>query len=90
MSNKNHKPTPINGDTPRTKTILIAKGANMPLLSGKSKSIISHNIKEEIKAGRPQKQAVAIALSKSREPEKKKYRNNTVAGMIKRLSKGGK
>lgn len=37
----------------------------MPLKSGKSKTAISSNIKTEMKAGRPQKQAVAIAMSKA-------------------------
>lgn len=47
----------------------------MPLVSGSSKAAISHNIRKEIEAGRPQKQAVAIALSKagkSRKPAKSK------------------
>jgi hypothetical protein len=39
----------------------------LPLQSGKSQEIISHNIKEMVEAGHPQKQAVAAALSKSRE-----------------------
>jgi Family of unknown function (DUF6496) len=39
----------------------------MPLKAGKSKAAISHNIKQEMAAGKPQKQAVAIALSKARE-----------------------
>ncbi len=37
----------------------------MPLKSGKSKSAISSNIRTEVAAGKPQKQAVAIAMSKA-------------------------
>lgn len=37
----------------------------MPLKTGKSKNIISQNIKTEMAAGKPQEQAVAIALSKA-------------------------
>jgi len=46
----------------------------MPLKPGSSRKTISANIKTEIAAGRPQKQAVAIALSeaeKSRKGSKK-------------------
>lgn len=43
----------------------------MPLKSGKSKEAVSSNIRTEKAAGKPQKQAVAIALSKSRESDGK-------------------
>ena len=33
----------------------------MPLETGKSKAAFAHNVATEIKAGKPQKQAVAIA-----------------------------
>ncbi|MCS5736467.1 hypothetical protein [Herbiconiux daphne] len=46
----------------------------MPLVKGSSKKAISSNIKKEMAAGKPQKQAIAIAMS--------------VAGKSK--SKGGK
>lgn len=38
----------------------------MPLKKSKSKKAISSNIKTEMEAGKPQKQAVAIALSTAR------------------------
>jgi len=37
----------------------------MPLKKGKSKKVISDNIRELLETGRPKKQAVAIALEKA-------------------------
>lgn len=44
----------------------------MPLKSGKSKKVISQNIRTEMRAGRPQKQAVAIAEAVARKSKKRK------------------
>ena len=44
----------------------------MPLIHGKSKKAFEHNIGAEMEAGKPQKQAVAIAYSEARESKKGK------------------
>ena len=49
----------------------------MPLKRGYSKKTISENIRREIRAGKPQKQAVAIAFETARKSRKYKvlYKN---------------
>ena len=44
----------------------------MPLKKGYGKKTIAKNIRTEIKAGKPRKQAIAIALSTARMVKKKR------------------
>jgi hypothetical protein len=44
----------------------------MPLKTGKSKKTFSYNVKAEMDAGKPQKQAVAIAYSQARKSKRKR------------------
>ncbi len=43
----------------------------MPLKTGSARATVSSNIKTEMDAGKPQKQAIAIALSKAGKSNKK-------------------
>ena len=53
----------------------------MPLRKGKSKRVVSENIKTEMSHGKPQKQAVAIALNKARESGAKIPRKKSSRGL---------
>lgn len=44
----------------------------MPLKLGSSDAVVSSNIKTEMNAGRPQKQAIAIAMRKAGRMSKRK------------------
>lgn len=46
----------------------------MPLKPGKSQAVISHNIEVEEAAGKPHKQALAIALRKAGKARKQRPR----------------
>jgi len=47
----------------------------VPLKKGKSKKVISSNIRELVISGRPQDQAVAIAMNKAGKKKKNKRRS---------------
>ena len=56
----------------------------MPLVMSGSKRAMSENIKREMMAGKPQKQAVAIAYSVARKAKGKKK----PMGLLQRVKKG--
>ncbi len=51
----------------------------MPLQKGSSKTIISANIAELMHSGRPQKQAIAIAMSEAGKSRKKKKKKTVLS-----------
>ena len=52
----------------------------MPLLHGKTKAIISENIREMMHAGHPQKQAIAASMRMAGKPKKKRKKSTLQQG----------
>lgn len=75
---------PLNYDLKKDKNppASIMGGTNMPLMKGSSKKAVSHNIAKEMDAGRPQKQAIAIAMSEAGLSKKKGKKGKKGSGAL--------
>ena len=69
----------------------------MPLSTGKSKEAFSSNVRAEIAAGKPQKQAVAIAYAQKRKaggsdkaPKNEDAEDTSFAGLMNKTKAFGK
>lgn len=54
----------------------------MPLEQSSSQKAFQHNVKTEIEAGKPQKQAVAIAYHVQRQNDAPEYRQNELVSQL--------
>lgn len=61
----------------------------MPLQKGSSQKVISSNIKELMGTGRPQKQAVAIAMKQAGKSRGGKSKKHGSTALMETLRKGG-
>jgi hypothetical protein len=63
----------------------------MPLKRGSSQKTISSNIRGEMKAGKPRKQAIAIALNTAKRGTKKVAKGGTITSKVaKKKATGGR
>lgn len=63
-------------------------GSDVPLAGGTSKKAIAENIATEVKAGKPSKQAQAIAFSEARRNAKKTGRATRVRELMRTKGPG--